>query len=481
MGAGTRAAAFVVLAAACFGREESKQPAEPTPPATTPPVVTPPIAPIQRGAWTFYGTGQGLSQDVQDVSADEAGNVYVAGGDAVYVKRPADQRFLRFDPSSAGLTKNCNDYSEFFNETPTKPFTTCRILAVAGASPGKAIIGFDSFPVEQQNGAKWTLSAGGADVLAFDAAKGTLTRTRHAWLASSPHVVCGTGVYGRVPSCPATYDYWWDNGRRLFVQVRRIVVNHDRTSPMYGDVWLGGQHATFAAILNDAAARGLPDRTAGWGPEWADAKDTWEHLHPAIETADGKFVNGLGWALSIDPRDGTVWGSNEYRTTWVVGYGADLSNDYWWDAQPPLDIWPDPPNQYETAAKDNVHSMSHCRDGTLWIGSTTHGLARRDPDGHVSTLDLPDASLQNSVSAVACDADGSLWIGLGTGGIMRMRSGSFERLDTAGLPDFTLLPVQSIQIDRWSTPRVVWFAFAPETTWDGIILRGGGAGAYAGP
>ncbi len=37
MGAGTRAAAFVVLAAACFGREESKQPAEPTPPATTPP------------------------------------------------------------------------------------------------------------------------------------------------------------------------------------------------------------------------------------------------------------------------------------------------------------------------------------------------------------------------------------------------------------------------------------------------------------
>ena len=35
-------------------------------------------------------------------------------------------------------------------------------------------------------------------------------------------------------------------------------------------------------------------------------------------------MNGEGWALSIAP-DGTPWGSNEYRTTYVEGYGADLT------------------------------------------------------------------------------------------------------------------------------------------------------------
>ena len=99
-----------------------------------------PVPPVRRGDWTYYDGGQGLSGDVQDVSADEGGNVYVAGGDALYVKRRQDPRFLRFDADDAGLTKNCNDEAEIGLETPTKPFWQCRILSVGGAEPGKAII-----------------------------------------------------------------------------------------------------------------------------------------------------------------------------------------------------------------------------------------------------------------------------------------------------------------------------------------------------
>jgi hypothetical protein len=437
------------------------------------------IPPLRRGAWTFYGPGQGLSEDVQDVSADEGGNVYVAGGDALYVKRAPDDAFLRFDATNGGLTRNCNDLSDFFNETPAKPFYTCRILAVAGASAGTAIIGFDSFRIEAQTGASWTYQAGGADVVAFDQGKGTLAKKRHVWFASPPHTICTRPVYGRTATCDPT-DYWWERGRRLVTRIRRLVVNHDRSSRRYGDVWAGGQHGTFQALLANAGARGLPDHTAGMGPEWADAKDAWEHLHPAETAPDGTFVNGEGWALSIDPRDGTVWGSNEYRTTQVEGYGDDLSSDDWWTG-PTLDLWKDPLNTFFTAADDQVRSMSHCPDGTLWIGSLAHGLARIDPGGAISYPNLPAGA--SGVSAVACDpGDSSVWIGLAAGGVLRLRSGVFERLDTTGLPAFTANPVQSIQIDRWSGTRVVWFAFRPITNSEGdVVLAGGGVASFAGP
>jgi hypothetical protein len=73
-------------------------------------------------------------------------------------------------------------------------------------------------------------------------------------------------------------------------------------------------------------------------------------------------------------------------------------------------------------------------------------------------------------------------MGLGqAGGIMRYRNGQFERVDTTGLPAFATHPPQSIQIDRWSNPRIVYFAFMPYHDNSGAITLGGGVAAYAGP
>ena len=244
-----------------------------TPPAA-PPAVQAPVPPVERGAWTFYGTSQGLSEDVQDVSADEGGNVYVAGGDALYAKKATGQAFARFDAANAGLTKNCNDPAEYTLATPSKPFSMCRIISVAGAAPGKAIVGFDMFDIQNFDGhtwAEWPMKAGGADVVAFDpAGAGSATRVRHVRVASPPHTICAwtepaPGFYGRVTSCADPSNYWWVEGRRVFGRIVRIVVNHDATSPLYGDVWMGAKHGTFSALLANAEARGLVDRSAAMG------------------------------------------------------------------------------------------------------------------------------------------------------------------------------------------------------------------------
>jgi hypothetical protein len=94
---------------------------------------------------------------------------------------------------------------------------------------------------------------------------------------------------------------------------------------------MGGNHATFAALLANPGARGYVDRASAWGPAWADTKDTWEHLHPAFYGIMGEFLVGeKTHALSIDPRNGQVWGSNGIRTAYVTVYGPDLSNPQWW-------------------------------------------------------------------------------------------------------------------------------------------------------
>lgn len=455
------------------------------------------LPPIVIGRWTYYGPSQALSADVHDVSADEGGDVYVAGGDALYAKRKGDPAFQRFDGANAGLTENCNDPTYLTTDFPPTPFTLCPVISVAGAGPGKALVGLRGFGIEAElkNGADWTLHSGGADLVEFDGT--TARRDRHVFVASPPHVVCGTSGEAFVSTCSST-DPWWNNGRRLFRQVMRIVVNHDRTSPMYGDAWMGGNHATFAALLANAQARGYVDPAAGWGPAWADASNVWEHLHPAIYGIMGEFLVGETHALSIDPRNGQVWGSNGIRTAYVTGYGADLSNPQWWMGpitydptavttadryRSYYDVWPDSGDPWSGPTNDWVRSVSHCMDGTLWIGSTTHGLAKIDPSGALSLVPFPDPSYGSSVSAVACDpSDASVWIGLGAGGLVRLQGGTFQRVSVAGAPAFAGQPLESIQVDRWSGgPRVLYFAFGATRDAAGHVVRGGGVAAYDGP
>ncbi len=424
--------------------------------------------PVSKDGWTFYGQSQGLSADVRDVSADEAGNVYVAGGDAIYAKTAAGWSFLRFDWQNAGLTRNCD-------ATGT---TQCPIISVAGGAPGVAAIGFQGLGTDGDNDPEWQLDSGGADIAAFDGH--TLRRTRHVLVASPPGVVCES----RQNPCPA-WDFTWTHGRRKLRQVYRIAVNHMRSHVQYGDVWMGGTHATFSVLLANARARGWADLTAPY-PSFADARDVWEHDHPAI-AANGLFLTGETWAIAIDPLSGDPWAANEFRTATKKGYGAGAAQ-WWVPLWPPydpadqfhsyLDIWPDrSTNATDPAWMDAVASMSFCDDGTLWFASSLHGLARRDPGtGALTFVDLP-AGHGSSATAVACDpSGGSIWVGLGWGGLARLEAGAWSFPPKGLGPAFTGNPVRSIQIDRWSSPRVVYFAHLKSKQG-----APGGVTAYAGP
>lgn len=467
-------AALAVAAAGC---------PEPSPPGKTPPAVTTPAPPVRIGSWTYHGVPQGLSAAIHDVSADEGGNVYVAAGDAVFAKARAGETFLRFDAENAGLSTRCNDDAAMFDQTPPRPFFTCPIISVAGASPGKALIGFDGYGWEADGAAEWAKNTGGVDVVAFDPVAGKMKRTRHVLTAAPPHVVCDYDHAQWVDTCeppPGTDPLpslpWWEGGRRLFRRVNRIAVNHDPSTLMYGDAWMGGGHATLAVLLNDTGRRNWKDTTAGFDPMWADAKDFWEHHHPIIDVTlpDGSVTQhfGAGYAMSIDPRNGMPWASNGVRTATVAGYGPDLTFRAF--GMVAIDLWPDgdDPSPVDDAQDDFVRGLAHCADGTMWAASRTHGLARVDTAGKISYLRLPGGS---GAVSVACDwSDGSLWIGRTGGGVLRWKGGAFETVAVNGAPAFASHEVRNIQIDRWSAPgRVVYFAF-------GATDSSGGVAAYDG-
>lgn len=485
-------AALGSFALGCYGKGAGAPDGSPntrTPaPASEPPI----LPPVRSGSWTYYGVPQGLSPDIHDVSADEGGNVYVAADDAVYARDRAAEQFLRFDSQNAGLSRKCNDPADMFTQPPPKPMVMCSILSVAGASPGKALIGFDGFGLEADAAADWAVNTGGVDVVAFDAAAGTMTQVRHVLTGAPPHVVCDYGhtQWTDEPcepppgTTPLPSTPWWDWGRRLLRKVSHIAVNHDPSTLMYGDAWMGGNHATMAVLLNSTSERNWKDPTAGLDPIWADMKDFWEHLHPVVNFAlPGGGVGehyGEGYAISIDPRDGAPWASNGVRTATTGGYGVDLT--YRNFGMRMIDIWPDGDDPYPifNASDDFVRSLSHCQDGTLWAGSLTHGLARIATSGSISYLPLPNGAGANSV---ACDwSDNSLWIGLASGGVLRWKNGSFEPIAVTNAPAFAAQPVQNIQFDRWSSGgRVVYFAFGAVKNSTGAITAPGGVGAYDGP
>jgi hypothetical protein len=449
----------------------------PTPSPTPTPTQTPSVKPpAQAAGFLFYSTDQGIQGEVSDVSADEGGNVYVAAGSMVYAKARADQDFRAIDPQAA-LTANCWDASQIANKAPPGPPRVCPVISVAGAAPGHAVLGLKGVGVDYDYDAPWALDSGGADLVSFDGT--TLRKERHVLLASPPGVICEH--WANPPANTECLETWidstWMSGRKKMRQVRHIVVNHDRSQAVsYGDVFFGATHGSIGILAAHPEQRGgWIDYTKG-DPAWADTKGVWEHEHPALTNAQGQFLTGESQALAMDPRTHTPWFANEVRTASLPGY-ATMShpswNGWWGDLDPVrpfVSFWGD---AADATSWDYVTGLSFCDDGTLWVSSSRHGLKRVGPDGAWTQVDLPGYG--NDASAVACDpSDGSVWVGYGWGGFGRWKGG-WQAIWPKDGPAFARNPVASIQIDRWSSPRVVYIA---QLAGFGVP---GGVTVYSGP
>lgn len=409
------------------------------------------IVPNSAG-WTFYQQADGLtSSEVMGASADEGGNIWVAGGTAgVFVLRNGATTFQQFT-----LADGLHPYGYMPDGSPADTNPYLEAISISGGPAGTAFVGYmgkkdpsgltdcegnwdgpnpDPAIYKSGDADKLTLNGTGIDVVHYD-------------------------IFSGLNQIPAE-----TRGREKLCNIYRVVYEHGTNY-----VWFGANHGFamgFANFAGNPTCAGL-----------RSCSGAWEHVHPAIncfKNGQVVFCTGDYYGVAVDPLTKDPWFGGSDRTT---RFRFFTSGNDWVTAQsktqdPPfvsnrMDVWPDlvqEPAVPQPAERitDNVSGIAAMPDGSAWIGSFSRGLRHIDANGNL----LEDATSRLTsfkLSAVARDpSDDSVWVGyLFQGGVSRrMADGSIRHYSNPVLGNaLASSTVHDIQFDTSVTPRRVIVSF----------------------
>ncbi|RKH70611.1 hypothetical protein D7X96_11320 [Corallococcus interemptor] len=453
---------------------------------------TPPSIP----GWTFYGREQGGPRFVYGVTADEGGNVWVAGGEeGLFLLKKGESTFRKFTMAD-GLRPY--GYMPDGSAPPGTPYL--KVISVAGAWDGAVFVGYAGKPPPPGIAdceSEWDTArhagrpadasvykSGDADRVELRA-DGTL-KVVHYDISSGPKV-----VKDEPP------------GREKLCTVWRIAYDPQptREDPHNGHVWFGANHG-FAR--GDASFQGNPTCNGQLA-----CSGVQEHSHPAFNasiyvnpTRDraqygtdyskyevrGALLTDAYWGLAPLPNH-DVWVGGANRSTKYY-YGSN-GNDFWtaqemterseytWNRR---DIWPDkvgeqdwPYSRPEERTDDLVSGMALVPDGTnrVWVSSFANGLVQLDSDGNV-VRSLKNDLIAPHVSSVAVDPlDNSAWAGAAWGGgISRVGGGVTKYSYSLFGQQLSGMRIPDIQVDNSGARRRMLVAFTPIEPVKGPVTPG---------
>jgi hypothetical protein len=414
------------------------------------------IVPNSAG-WAFYQQADGLtSSEVMGASADEGGNIWVAGGTAgVFVLRNGATTFQQFT-----LADGLHPYGYMPDGSPADTNPYLEAISISGGPAGTAFVGYMGKPVPKgvvdcegnwdgPNPDPAIYKSGDADKLTLT---GSDINVVHYDIFSGPNVIRPE-----------------PRGREKLCNVVRIAYQHGTNY-----VWFGANHGFAKGLANFAGSPTCDGQYACAG--------VWEHVHPAINAYSSDdptnftevFLTGDYYGIDFDPLTKDPWFGGSDRTTrfrfftsgedyFVAGDKTQLSQY----AANRMDIWPDQVTEPAVPrpsqrVDDAVSGIAAMPDGSAWIGSFAHGLRHIDADGKL----LEDATsrlLFVNLGAVARDpSDDSVWVGYRwQGGLSRlMPDGSIRHYDANSLGNaLANSPVRDIQFDTSATPRRVIVSF----------------------
>jgi hypothetical protein len=408
---------------------------------------------------------------VYGVSADEGGNIWVAGGEeGLFVLRAGQTQFRRFT-----MADGLRPYGYMPDGSAPPGTKYLKVISVAGGPAGVAFVGYEGkkpaagMPSCEDEWDQAYYAGRTPDASIYksgDADRVTLTATGihvvHYDLSTGPNKVAAE-----------------PRGREKICNILRIAYD-----PRTKSVWFGANHGF------------------SWGrsdfPGYSCAPNTWEyacagvmeHVHPAINAwnSDGTrnvLLTDSYYGVSV-ASNGDVWFGGANRST-RFRYGTN-GNNYWkaqveseggnyaWNR---YDIWPDAvgePNWPTKAQRvdDHVSGMAVMSDQSVWVSSFNRGLTLISSSGQrLRTLSTELVDGKGLVSAVAADPlDDSLWAGASWGGgLSRVRGGTVQHYGSSVLPSqLVWMRVTDIQVDRWTgTTRRILVGFEGSGSTPGAI------------
>jgi len=468
------------------------------------------VVPVTSSSgWRFASDGL-PSGSVMGASADDDGNLWVAGGGAgVFVQRGGSGRFQQFT-----IADGLHPYGYLPNGAPadsSPSLGATPVISIAGGPGSSAYVGYAGKPGCEDEWDSLGDNHAGTDPSIYksgDADRVVLSgggiRVAHYDIFSGPGIV-GNELAGREKLC----------------SVYRIVWQRGSTFPLgdpgnHGYIWFGANHG-FALGLADYA--GSPTCNGQPG-----CSGNLEHVHPGINDVHGWLITDLYYGVAIDTVPHADKAGNAIYDVWFGGMArttrfrfGETSGDYYtaevrtelyassprtasniaddpaaraayWNR---MDIWPDPVGERRDPAHgnwlsqepdfrnpshwvmDNVTGIAVTKDGAAWIGSSTNGLRQVDHDGHF----LADATAllpSKSIGALARDpTDDSIWIGYRDGsGVTRVK------------PDGTILLYGSAALGSQANSAVWDIQVQPATATAKrrilVAFRQGAVGVYNG-
>lgn len=416
--------------------------------------------------WKFYGPQHGAPAQVYGVTADDSGNIWVAGGEeGLFLLKPGSEKFQRFT-----LSDGLRPYGYLPDGGDPQGAPYLKVISVSGGPPNTVFVGYEGKPAPpgvlgcESNWDSEELPPDPSIYKSGDADRVTL-HSNATLKVVHYDIFSGPGIVAAEP-----------RGRERLCNILRIAYDKNTHS-----VWFGGNHG-FAR--GSATYAGAPRCNGQLG-----CSGVLEHVHPAINSSDGDLLTDSYYGVS-PALDGTgdVWFGGENRSTRFkygqLGYWK-AQEDSEANADNRLDIWPDAVPDYPTPSQrvdDVVSGMAAMPDGTVWVSSFAHGLAHLDSSGGVLGYVSDGLAGAPAISAIARDRwDDSIWTGAWWGGgISRIQGGAIHQLgyDELGA-DLFFEPVWDIQADRSSPSRRMLFAFLGYTRADGTRVPGA-IGIYSG-
>ncbi|WNG31453.1 hypothetical protein F0U62_10070 [Cystobacter fuscus] len=394
-------------------------PDTPTPVPDTPPTPTTPPPPPEAAidfptvpGWTFYGTQHGGPRRIYGVSADEGGNVWVAGGeDGLFVLRPGATTFQRFT-----MEQGLRPYGYMPDGSAPMGEKYLKVISVAGGPADTVFVGYEGRPGKGDEHCENNWDGSRPDPSRYksgDADKVTL-RADGSLQVVHYDIFSGPGIVAAEM-----------RGREKLCSILRIAYDKNTQS-----VWFGGNHG-FAR--GDANYQGNPTCNGQ-----LDCSGVMEHVHPAINAYPDILLTDAYYGVSVHSSGDVLFGGANRSTRFLYG---TTGNDYW-EAQSRtedspyvsnrIDIWPDLVGEGSMPKPaerddDNVSAMSVVGD-TVWVSSFTKGLARMNVNGgDVQYVSLGEKAEKALTAVEARTADGSVWVGARWLGIVyRLQGGAVK-------------------------------------------------------
>ena len=392
--------------------------------------------------------------NVYDVSADKAGNLWIADGVSGLIYVPAGTTNTHFYTLADGL----HPYGYPSQGSITQ--VQLKVISVAGGEANNAYVGYEGIGDCEDN---WDSTAPDPNIYKSGDAD-------HVWISGSNFNVAHYDIYTG-PNIVAAEP----QGREKLCTIYRLVYDgaHQR-------VWAGANHGF--AFLNPNY-NGTPFYAGDDDPDIL-----MEHIHPAINgyltdaspPTDDFLLTGGYYGMAVDPA-GDIWAGGIFRTYRCVSApGGRDDMDFFWNCesqaphQDQIDIWPDPITHDAWPAQrvdDYVTGLAVMPDDTVWASARDRqdnpnqaqnmgiGIAHLSADGKPIGY-LTDAMPSQHLTAIAADPDGSVWIGSEAGVARYIPSqGVVQQFGGDALGGHSGDIVGNIQIDTSGPKRRVLIGF----------------------